>query len=108
MSLGGSFFDIENAADGSSWLFGMKVGAHPDDVELMQYTGLKDKNGREIYEGDIVRRPDLGVHATNHQVIYDAPMFVAQDYEQQVPLNFLAPRCEAIGNIYENPELVNN
>lgn len=70
--------------------------------ELMQYTGLKDKNGKEIYEGDIVRYysfiKDKKLLA---EVIFEEGCFVIDDY-------YLGhkKRVEVIGNIYENPELL--
>ena len=72
--------------------------------DIMQYTGIKDTDGKEIWEGDIVKdRRSVGV------VIYNAPYFDAEwkvgpvryDYD-----NALMYGVEVIGNIYENPELL--
>ena len=73
---------------------------------LMQYTGLKDKNGKEIYEGDIVRHP---IYSKNLSIIWHdgkyVSMFVAS-YDGKHGLETIALTvCEVIGNIYENPEL---
>ena len=77
------------------------------DLELMQYTGLKDKNGREIYEGDIVK--GAGKNPTIYIVkwldSYGGFAFI--DKEKAIPaFEFLINFCEVIGNIYENPELL--
>lgn len=86
----------------------------PDDYILMQSTGLKDKNGVEIYEGDIVK-------VTNHpfQKKEDsAGIEIDGDYligwsdhnltwlAGDLLLYQLKPYIEVIGNIYENPELL--
>jgi len=88
------------------------------DAELMQYTGLKDKNGGEIYEGDIVRYRCLicvnkDLEQTYDEVIgvveYQGSCFTAgmrQGYYSSYLLYEL-DKYEVIGNIYENPELLN-
>lgn len=73
-----------------------------DELELEQCTGLKDKNGKLIYEGDIVN--DGEQYA---KVIFDKSCFCYDDgsgyYED---LAFYHIHCEVIGNIHENPELL--
>lgn len=107
-------------------------------VELMQYTGLHDKNGREIYEGDIVRYhmtrsfgehydpvtlgfigtdwdidadiigkvsiwPSNGVMMT--KIVTNDPDMFSKQYP--VPKRWhVTQDCKVIGNIYENPELL--
>jgi uncharacterized phage protein (TIGR01671 family) len=84
------------------------------DVVLMQYTGLKDKNGKEIYEGDIVKAEDFdwGLDG-NYQIKWggDYPafdIFELSGKSLDVEYNILSsdPDIEVIGNIYENPELL--
>lgn len=70
---------------------------------LMQSTGLKDRDGKEIYEGDILRDSDTG---NVKQVIYNAPPFVLVDEKRYFYWNYHADEYEVIGNIYENPELL--
>ena len=69
--------------------------------ELMQYTGLKDKNGKEIYEGDIAILPDRW---PKFPVRYIDGMFCLEGTSW--PLHEYYKECEIIGNIYENPELL--
>ena len=75
----------------------------------MQFTGLTDKNGKEIYEGDIVRltldRPN-GIF----KVIWDEnkAQFSCQNKHVTYPLGLTLPVLrEVIGNAWENPELLN-
>lgn len=109
-------YGVENEYDTIRGIRYSKNGKKLDDMEpgessfgdylsnenyiVMQYTGLKDKNGKEIWEGDIVRYP----RATEVVVFKDSGFspfsiagweFVAYDYESEV-----------LGNIYENPELL--
>lgn len=70
------------------------------ECEIMQYTGLKDKNGVEIYEGDIVRQYEAG---WNTGGIGDWRNFVVKCITES---RFLLKDREVIGNIYENPELL--
>ena len=92
-------------------------------LELMQYTCLTDKNGKEIYEGDCLQwedwqqemwgnkpadKPDIAV------IIYKAPMFTWEWFRRGKPIgtdgfdlhDVDINRYEVIGNIYENPDLL--
>lgn len=72
-----------------------------DDVVLMQYTGLKDKNGVEIYEGHIVETPSS---KTKYLVDYVEGCFVGRIKHREYTNLYKA--LEVIGNVYENPELL--
>jgi uncharacterized phage protein (TIGR01671 family) len=72
------------------------------DWKVMQYTGLKDKNGKEIYEGDVVDVNGRYIY----QIGFVDGAFVAKGKTgMQIRANSIR-RWEVIGNIYENPELI--
>ena len=78
------------------------------DIDLMQYTGLKDKNNKEIYEGDILSD---GNDEKPYKVIFENGSFRAEfegDFEEYSfdLIDIVAQGCEVVGNIYENPELI--
>ena len=82
-----------------------------DDCILMQYTGLKDKNGQEIYEGDIT----IDGYGTVTVIENDGFQWlerVLKLRDRHISKEILimtkanAFRCEVIGNLYENPELL--
>ena len=74
---------------------------------LMQYTGLKDKNGVEIYEGDtIVVNDSYGRdHDLRHIVVFDEGRFGSDAYSDFEAL-WSYHTIEVVGNIYENTELL--
>lgn len=82
-----------------------------DDVSenelLLQYTGLKDKHGNEIYEGDIVYVPSLGFG--NMLVKFHRGAFLFYQHEEGKGMRGYRLRywdeSEIKGNIYENPEM---
>ena len=84
-----------------------------DEIELMQSTGLKDKNGKEIFEGDILG-VDTGEEIVNLNIYWDSKhalfMFESEIHNEK---ELLAELVEdntypfaIVGNIYENPELL--
>ena len=73
-------------------------------VKVMQYTGLKDKKGHEIYEGDIVR---IGDYPPYEVIVNQFSMIHCIDNESgQEELFKYHKNCRVIGNIHENPELL--
>ncbi len=84
----------------------------PADCEIMQFTGLHDKNGKEIYEGDIVKVHELSskdrlVNRTR-QVYYDNDLMCFTLESGLCGYDLENYDLEVIGNIYENPELLKN
>ncbi len=73
-----------------------------EDISIMQYTGLKDKNGKEIYEGDIM---DYGNGRTFY-ISYVGVQFMATFNKRVVNSIIPIHNFEVIGNIHENPELL--
>ena len=96
--------------------------ANLSKIGLMQFTGLKDKNGKEIYERDIVqtgvggkltsgikRKADVRwFHRTGQWCIFlpTSFMMITSTSLEMRPFGLWQFECEVIGNIYENPELL--
>ena len=94
------------------------------DGHLMQFTGLKDKNGKEIYEGDIVKThyfseglsSNLGVFEKDNTITgdiqyrQDFATYVVNTKDQDFTISEYcqepSEELEVIGNLYENPELI--
>ena len=79
-----------------------------DETPIMQYTGLKDKNNKEIYEGDILFE---SFGERYYKVVFENGSFRAEfkgDFEEYSfdLIDVVAQGCEVAGNIYENPELM--
>jgi uncharacterized phage protein (TIGR01671 family) len=108
MTLGDAYFGFPNRTELRYWL-------HATDMEVMQFTGLKDKNGKEIWEGDVIHFNgwDFLIKFGLDESIATTGFFYirkAKDVETTAEckggIDFLAGG-EVIGNIYENPELLN-
>lgn len=72
------------------------------NFKLMQFTGLRDKNGKEIYEGDIVK--PYKERRNYSQIVYEFNQFRIKG--KNIYWNWFLEEIEVIGNIYENPELL--
>jgi ribosomal protein L35AE/L33A len=114
------YYNVQNGIsfdDGSVYEFckflGTQFQTEGDyhEWELMQYTGLKDKNGKEIYEGDIVQYVDDDGSVINGQVeMFRYQWGLSDDYGfypfcYQIQTN-RADYHEVIGNIYEHKNLL--
>ena len=126
IALSGEVFDFREVSNGNycpSTLESKRRG----DITLMQSTGLKDKNGKEIFEGDILCCPHFPANGTwhylYHEVIWDEKLqlwkavSIGNKEGKEItahgnPMLWVyiknEPNGEIIGNIYENPELLNS
>ena len=79
-------------------------GFAPKDFDVMQYTGLKDKNGKEIYEGDIVTLIDNSGQWGEEDCLTTTVKWSESGLNWNVyPCHNLKKYWRVIGNIYENP-----
>lgn len=106
----------KNVLVGEHWEFGEIIFINFDDIHLMQSTGLFDKNGKEIFEGDILKVANND--SSWFEVVkydHEKAMFISKEvnlkYEvPETPLyDLFSPylfKVEVIGNIWENRDLL--
>lgn len=91
---------------------GVSFRYYRDDVVLMQYTGLKDKDGKEIYEGDVVgafcdtQRFEIKYCEERGGYFLDSVVLCGGAEPAPECLGNLLDTVEVIGNIHDNPELL--
>jgi hypothetical protein len=87
------------------------ANSFPNEIDVMQFIGLVDKNGKEIYEGDIIQNQNSEV---NYEVKQSDKFQTGFDpFTGESECCGCSPKvwvedCKIIGNIYENPELLRN
>ena len=108
--------EMDNEIDHISWLEdelycigdGITYMVSAEDLVLMQTTGLKDKNGKEIFEGDIVKMSkDVYSEPTYYEVVrHYGGAYRLESKQHGCELWLRHTNCEVVGNIYENRELL--
>ena len=89
--------------DSNNESYAVLATKHKDIYSVMQFTGLKDKNKEEIYEGDIALLSEV-----KHEVRFYNGSFMLFKNNKPYIYNVNWNQIEVIGNIYENKELLND
>ena len=93
------------------WLEKSKKWVHCDNGIICQYTGLHDKNGKEIYEGDIIRIKNSLIEIEG-EVIFDTIDLAFEVYDKENDckemLLYVNEEFEVIGNVFEKGILLND
>ncbi len=107
---------MDNYIDHISWLEdelycigdGITYMVSAEDLVLMQSTGLVDKNGKEIFEGDIVKMSkDVYSEPTYYEVVrHYGGAYRLESKQHGCELWLRHTDCEVVGNVYENRELL--
>lgn len=105
ISFDSKFVDICQQGDTERYT---EMSVEFDEVTLMQSTGLKDKNGKEVFVGDIVKMAkDVYSEPTYYEVVrHRGGAYRLESNQHGCELWLRHADCEVVGNIYENPELL--
>ena len=105
ISFDSKFVDICQQGDTERYT---EMSVEFDEITLMQSTGLKDKNGKEIFEGDIVKMSkDVYSEPTYYEVVrHRGGAYRLESKQHGCELWLRHTDCEVVGNVYENPELL--
>jgi uncharacterized phage protein (TIGR01671 family) len=90
--------------DDSHW---QQFWACAEKETIGEYTGLEDKNGRDIFEGDILNYPRHGSDVSREVGFLNGSfVLINQRGEFYAPIDTAGPISEVVGNVFENPELL--
>lgn len=104
-----------------TWIYGGYIKTHRTNKSLIggtsrfckikpetlgQYTGLKDKNGTKIFEGDVVNMLNITDYPMQIKWSKKWARFIFYNLVDKTEMNLFTEQCEVIGNIYDNPELI--
>ena len=105
ISFDSKFVDICQQGDTERYT---EMSVEFDEITLMQSTGLHDKNGKEIFEGDIVKMAkDVYSEPTYYEVVrHRGGAYRLESKQHGCELWLRHTDCEVVGNIYENKELL--
>lgn len=105
ISFDSKFVDICQQGDTERYT---EMSVEFDEITLMQSTGLKDKNGKEIFEGDIVKMSkDVYSEPTYYEVAkHYGGAYRLESKQHGCELWLRHTDCEVVGNVYENKELL--
>lgn len=103
VSLDSKFVDICQQGDTERYT---EMSVEFDEITLMQSTGLKDKNGKEIFENDIVKMAkDVYSEPTYYEVVrHRGGAYRLESKQHGCELWLRHTDCEVVGNVYENQE----
>ncbi|MDA3053563.1 YopX family protein [Campylobacter sp. JMF_03 NE3] len=95
--------------NGNNNVYAVMIGDKPyalnnKEINILSCTGLKDKKGIEIFEGDIIKVYNI---EEPFKVFFENSCFVVENTETSFFLKQVAEKCEVVGNIHENPNLIN-
>ena len=105
ISFDSKFVDICQQGDTERYT---EMSVEFDEITLMQSTGLHDKNGKEIFEGDIVKMAkDVYSEPTYYEVVrHRGGAYRLESKQHGCELWLRHTDCEVVGNVYENKELL--